>query len=72
MVRILRDKSRLRIRSDGQSDAEEGALAKGALRFDFAAMQIDDPASNGETEAGAARFARASLIGAVEALEDVR
>src|SRR5229473_2205077 len=59
-------------RCNGQSNAEEGAVAEGALRFDLAAMQIDDPAGDREAEAGAAGFTGARLIGTVEAFEDVR
>src|SRR5882724_3339996 len=35
-------------------------------------MQVHDPARDGEAQTGAAGLARAGLIGAVEALENVR
>src|SRR3982074_2515993 len=56
---------------DGKSDSKDGAVAERALRFDQTAMQVHDPTRNRETQAGAAGFAGASLIGAVEPLENM-
>src|SRR5580704_7111638 len=63
---------RLAIRSDRQSNSKDRAAAECAMRLDRAAMQVHDPMSDREAQAGAAGFAGASLIRSKKALEDVR
>src|SRR5687768_9481757 len=59
-------------RDVGQHDAEGGALARLALDVDAPAVRLRHVFDDGEAEAGAALFARAAAVDAVEALEDPR
>src|SRR5271156_6352266 len=51
---------------DGQSKAEGGSMAQPALHGNLAAEQFDQPAHQGEPQAGAL------VMGCIEAAEDVR
>lgn len=62
----------LAIGSNWERNSKEGTAAESAFGFDQATMQVHDPARDGEAQTGAAGLARAGLIGAVEALENVR
>src|SRR5262245_18535758 len=58
--------------SDGEEDADRGALAEGARDGEGAAVGLDDVLDDGEAEAGAAELARACLVDAEEALRETR
>src|SRR5579885_1739385 len=53
-------------------DGEDRALAELAVDVERATMVVDDVLDDGEAEAGAAQFARAPGIDAVEALGEPR
>src|SRR5260370_42351981 len=55
---------------DGDGEMELGAAAHFAFDPDAAAMDFDDVLGAGEAEAGAAEFAGARGVDAIEALED--
>src|SRR6266849_5409492 len=57
---------------DGDGEMELGAAADFAFDPDAAAVHFDDVLGDGEAEAGAAEFAGARGVDAVEALEDAR
>jgi len=57
------------VRSDGQSNSKDGAVADRALRFDQAAMHIHDQRARPRPEPPGSA---ASLIATVEPFEDVR
>src|ERR1700722_19150391 len=52
------------------AEMKPGTLSHGALDPDAAAVSIDNMASDGESESGAACFARARGVHAVKSLED--
>src|SRR5580698_3848125 len=55
-----------------KADVEAAASPLGLADTDGSAMDFDRPLGDGETEAGAASFARAALVDAIEAIEDAR
>ena len=57
-------------RRQWQREVEGGAAAQFAFCPDASAVGQDDVLDDGQTEAGAARLARARFINAIEALED--
>src|SRR5689334_20849965 len=54
-----------------QLDAEGGAFSGLAFYVNFAAVNLGDPAGDGEAEAGPAHLAAAGFIGTVKTLEDI-
>jgi hypothetical protein len=64
-----RDRSR-RFLYQRQSEVKRNAFAKNALSPDAPAVGLDDVLDDGETQAGSARLARASLVDTIEALKD--
>ncbi len=60
----------LRSRRQWQREMEAGALAEFAFSPDAAAVSLHNVLDDGKAEAGAAGFARARLVNAVEALKD--
>ena len=59
------------LRRAGEPDGDGGSLIRRAVDFDRAVQIVNKLLGDGQTEAGAAALARARLVDAVEALEDV-
>src|SRR2546429_9777825 len=61
----------LRCRSSvREEDAHGSAFGEGAAGLDAPTMRLDEVLDDGQAEPGAALFARAARVGAVESLED--
>src|SRR5579884_2108396 len=69
---VLRGRSLRGFGTDRQNQSECGAFAHLAFHLHSSVHTLNRMLHDGETESGPAHFARASLIHAIETLEDAR